>query len=260
MIWNQRLFDRHLTTRRFGREVEWLAEVDSTNRWLADHVDRFTMSGGVVVTDHQTKGRGRYDRMWHDKAGACLLFSLFIRQSTTDENSLGSLLPAIALADVLTARAERMTTVRVKWPNDVLLNGRKVAGILGQNLPQGQQILSIVGVGLNVSLREEDFPDDIKDSATSLFREMGTSVPREVILAEMLGVWEQLLDECAMGNIRRILDRWESYGPERGSRIVRRTDQTTLEGRYAGLGERGQLLLKCENGMIHEVFSGDIEP
>ena len=260
MSWNHKLYERHLQTRRFGRECMWFDEMDSTNLWMNDHLEEFAMSGGVVVCDHQLRGRGRFQRSWYDRSGACLLFSVILRHSIEALHSgLMSLLPPIAIAECLTLRAVGRVRVSLKWPNDVLLNGRKVAGILGQNFSSERRSGSIVGVGLNLDLTEADFPPDIRDKATSLRREDMAAVPREVLLAEILLRWESLFDEYLDGNTRDICERWEQFGPERGSRIVWSNGQESEEGYFAGLGDRGQMRVHLMSEKIIEVFSGDVQ-
>jgi BirA family biotin operon repressor/biotin-[acetyl-CoA-carboxylase] ligase len=134
MSWDNRLFQRHLETRRFGRELTYLEEVDSTNQWLLDQHEHFSLNGCVVVAGHQTAGRGRQGRAWYDKPHASLLFSVLLRYPATNVAS-GFMphLPAIALAGVLANRVGGTHEILLKWPNDVLLNRRKLAGVLGQS-------------------------------------------------------------------------------------------------------------------------------
>lgn len=260
MSWNQKLFDRHLQTRRFGRECVWFDELDSTNRWLSENLNAFTMSGGVVVCDHQLRGRGRFQRTWFDRPGSCLLFSVILRYPVVLHSAgMASLLPAIAIAECLVIRTGSKTHVSLKWPNDVLLNGRKAAGILGVNMSAERGTSSVVGVGFNLDLTEEDFPADIRETATSLKREAIAAAPREVLLAEILMKWEALFDEASAGNPRELCERWERFGPERGSRMVRSTGREKVEGYFAGLGDQGQMLLQTSDHGIIEIFSGDID-
>jgi len=260
MSWNQKLFDRHLQTRRFGRECVWFDELDSTNRWLGDHYDAFTMSGGVVVCDHQLRGRGRFQRSWFDRPSACLLFSVVLRYpDATSASGLISLLPAIALAECLTIHAGSKVHVSLKWPNDVMLNNRKTAGVLGVNILASRWTASIVGVGLNLDLTEEDFPENLREKATSLRREGMSAVAREVFLAEILTKWETLFDELLFGNAREICERWERFGPERGSRVIHNGSHESTEGYFAGLGDHGQMILQTSEKGNVEIFSGDID-
>ena len=260
MSWDTKFFERHLTTRRFGREFVWFEELDSTNRWMAENHARFTMSGGVVAADHQSAGRGRYQRVWHDAPGTALLFSVMLRHPVEGENSgLLNLLPAVALADVLSGPLGFGRRVRVKWPNDVLLNGRKVAGILGQRAGAGEDGISVFGVGVNVSTDPSDFPQELNGRATSILAEMSDAPPREILLAAVLHRWEEMLDEYLEQRFEVIRGNWERHGPARGVALIRREGESVFSGRFAGLGAGGQLRLADETGVIHEFSSGDTD-
>jgi BirA family transcriptional regulator, biotin operon repressor / biotin---[acetyl-CoA-carboxylase] ligase len=259
MSWDAKLLHRHLTTRRFGREAIWLDEVDSTNRWIAEHVNDFTISGGVVIADHQTAGRGRYDRRWSDAAGKSLLFSLLIRHDVRNGASQWlSMLPGIAVAETLTRRIGSVCKIGLKWPNDVLLNGLKVSGVLGQTVWQETRCWVILGVGLNVDGERDDFPPEIRAAATSVWNESGERIPREILLAEILNEWELLLDRFYEENFVMIRERWELHSPARGTRIQRREMAEVVSGAFEGLGESGELLLRDDRGTLHRLLTGDL--
>jgi BirA family transcriptional regulator, biotin operon repressor / biotin---[acetyl-CoA-carboxylase] ligase len=259
MSWDDKLFQRHLSTRRFGREYVWLDETDSTNRYLSERHEDFTMTGAVVVAGHQTKGRGRFDRTWHDAPGASLLFSILLRHPHLPEaHSFLTLTPAIALAQVLEARYGQSVGIALKWPNDVLMNGRKVAGILGQTSAQGERAVSIVGMGVNTNFRADALPEDLRSQATSILQESGQTLPREVLLAEILGRWEPLFDHILEGRTGVLREKWEAFGPSCGDPIHRTENDTVLHGTFESLGERGQLIIRDMQGNLHEIFSGDI--
>lgn len=260
MTWDSKLFQRHLTTRRFGREFVWFEEIDSTNCWMAENHARFTMSGAVVAANHQTAGRGRYQREWHDAPGTALLFSMLLRHPVQGENAgLVNLLPAVALADVLSGTPGLGQRVRVKWPNDVLLNGRKVAGILGQRVGTEDNGPSVFGVGVNISADPADFPQELRNRVTSILAEASDAPRREILLAAILHRWEELFDDYVEGRFEIIRGNWERHGPARGTALIRREGELVFAGRFAGLGAGGQLRLADEADVIHEFLSGDTD-
>jgi BirA family transcriptional regulator, biotin operon repressor / biotin---[acetyl-CoA-carboxylase] ligase len=261
MSWNFRLFQRFLNTRRFGREIVHFEEVESTSAWLAHNSAQFTMTGGVVVADHQTQGRGRYERVWHDVPETALLFSLLMRYPATQDGAgFITLIPALALADSLSALPGNRPRIALKWPNDVRVNEHKVAGILGHSSLQGEKLNAIVGVGVNVTLRRNELPEAVGHTATSIVEEFGEAPAREILLAEMLNRWEPLYDEFLAGNLEMLRTRWEAFGPVRGTELTRAESGDILTGAYEGLGPRGELLLRTEDGTLHNLFSGDILP
>jgi BirA family biotin operon repressor/biotin-[acetyl-CoA-carboxylase] ligase len=259
MSWDAKLFHRHLTTRRFGRECVWLDEVDSTNRWLADNEAQFTMSGATVVAGHQSAGRGRRDRTWYDKPGASLLFTVLLRHPA-DSALFGylGLMPAIALAQCLAERFAPNHFVSLKWPNDVLIRGKKVAGVLGQSSLQGTQGRSFVGVGINVAQHADDFGDEFRQRSTSLLLEDDTEVAHEPLLADILNRWEPLFDDLLEKRFDELKAKWYAFGHPIGSTLTREEAGQTISGTFEGLGEHGQLLLRDEQGMLHELFTGDL--
>jgi BirA family transcriptional regulator, biotin operon repressor / biotin---[acetyl-CoA-carboxylase] ligase len=259
MSWDSQLLQRHLMTRRFGREAIWFDEVDSTNRWLAEHANDFTMSGGVVVADHQTAGRGRYDRTWSDVHGENLLFSILIRYDVRNGTfQLLNLLPGIAVAEILTKRIGSAGKISLKWPNDVLLNARKVCGILGQTVWQDTRCWVIFGVGLNVNCERGGLPGDVRETATSIWSETGERIPREILLAEILNEWESWLDSFHEKRGKEIRERWERFGPPRGTRLQRREAEEVVEGIFEGLGDGGELLLRDDSGKLRKLLTGDV--
>ena len=260
MSWDQKLFHWHLKTRRFGREIRFFDEIDSTNLWLAEHQAEFTFSGGVAVADHQTAGRGRQQRLWHDQPGQSLLFSLLLRRKKAESaDGWLALLPGIALAEVLHERFRDRSEVILKWPNDVLLNGRKVAGVLGQSSSIGSTLVTVLGMGVNVTTPRAELPAEFQAHATSLLAETGESIAHEILLAEILNHLELLYDEFLDGKTSVLCAHWLQYGPLIDAPIRRQEGDQVIEGTFAGLGEQGQLLLRRKDGTLTELFSGDIE-
>ncbi|MBK6767197.1 MAG: biotin--[acetyl-CoA-carboxylase] ligase [bacterium] len=145
MSWDEKQLHWHLTTRRFGRQCRYFAEIDSTNHWLLANSAEFTLSGAVVVAGHQSRGRGRYDRKWEDESGQALLCSLLLQMSRLPKASGWiPMLPAISLARAI-RRHDRSAIVALKWPNDVLIENCKVAGVLAETVTGGHSHDVVVG-------------------------------------------------------------------------------------------------------------------
>lgn len=259
MSWDHKLFHRHLKTRRFGREIVHFAELDSTNRWLLQNQGQFATTGGVVVADHQTAGRGRQDRAWFDVLGKSLLFSVLLKHSSADPNVLLlGFIPALALGELLREKFADQHHVELKWPNDVLLNGKKISGVLGQTGVGGTTWPIVLGMGVNVAGKREEFPPELQQGAGSITTETGTSFAREVVLADLLNRMEPMHDDILEGETDSLRERWLALGPALGTRLTRRETNAVISGNFAGLGNRGQLLLRRDHGAIEEFVSGDI--
>ncbi|MCB9366568.1 MAG: biotin--[acetyl-CoA-carboxylase] ligase [Calditrichaeota bacterium] len=257
MSWNGKQFYWHLTTRRFGREFRFLEETDSTNRWLRDNISEFHLSGSVVVAGHQTSGRGRYSRVWDDRANQALLCSVLLKLKGLPERpGLLSMLPAIALARVVVGH-DSTAAVRLKWPNDVLIGGKKVAGVLAEATKHGDDHVIIVGVGVNVN----GVPETAGQKSTvpgSLLQETSWKADRESVLAALLNEWEELFDMYLEGEYEALRMAWEEHGPDRGAVLVRSEGNERIEGEYCGIGSNGQLLLRDASGVLRETYSGDV--
>ena len=259
MNWDEALFHRHLTTRRFGRQFRYFTEIDSTNRWLNKHWNEFTLNGAVAVTEHQTSGRGRFSRQWNDVPGKSLLFSLLI--TSAEESSRAGfhqMLPAIAMAEVLNKQLGDDHTVRLKWPNDVLLNNRKLAGILAERFTAEGKTITIVGVGINVNSSLQELPEPARAIGTSVFSETGELTQREQLLANIINEWEPLYDALREGESESIRSAWRKHGPAINTPLTRKERGEEISGMFAGIGSEGQLLLRDSKGVIHEFFTGDI--
>jgi BirA family biotin operon repressor/biotin-[acetyl-CoA-carboxylase] ligase len=259
MSWDSKLFQRFLTTRRFGRQVRYFPEIDSTNSWLAENWSEFTLSGAVVIAEHQTSGRGRFKRQWDDAPNKSLLFSLlFLSFGEPRDTGFDQMLPAISLARALHKQLSSEHEVRLKWPNDVMLNDRKLAGILAERFIMGERVITIVGMGINVNTYLRELSEPARLSGTSLLAETGVEWEREKLLAEILNEWEPLYDALRADNTDAIRSAWSEYGPSQGTPIVRSEQNSTLSGTFEGIGDCGQLMLRDAEGKIHELYSGDI--
>jgi BirA family biotin operon repressor/biotin-[acetyl-CoA-carboxylase] ligase len=225
-----------------------LHAVDSTQRAAFELAENGAPDRTVVVADTQTAGRGRYGRGWHDEPGESLLTSIVVRPRLAVRD-----LPKLSLASAV-AVAEAIVTVtglsvRLKWPNDVLVNGRKLAGILLESRIVAEPIV-VVGIGINLGQRT--FPAALALTATSVHLEGGPAIEREALLEAVLGafdVWRERLEAGGFGLVRtRWLELAETIG------------RSVTVGEHAGvaidLDGEGALVLRHAHGM-HHVVAGE---
>lgn len=191
-----------LATRSFGRRIELFERIDSTNREAFDLAQADAEHGSVVVAEGQTEGRGRLGRTWYSPPGVNLNCSIIIRASVTPDRLAEwlSWLPlAAALAAAEAVEQVGRVSVAVKWPNDLLIAERKVGGILCESGTAARSgPFQIVGVGINGNGSRNDFPDEIRESATTILQETGRLVDRNRLLSQLLLELEQCLDELAI--------------------------------------------------------------
>jgi len=249
-----------LRTRRFGRESLFFEEVDSTNRWLLENEELFHLSGATVVADHQTAGRGRHGRQWHDTPGKSLLFSVLIRPEAKGAPlELLSLMAGTAVAQTI-GRIDRhfFEKLKVKWPNDVLIDDHKVAGILIESISAGTKFCAAIGIGVNLRQNDDELPKATRWPASSLQLLSSISISREGLLAEILAELETAYDLFQEGRTAELIESWSSLSLPLGTELAVESGDRVSKGTYSGIGTEGQLLLKGSDGIIHGIHSGEI--
>ena len=244
-----------LRTERFGHAMRVFDVCGSTNAEAAAWARDDAPEGAVVVSEHQTAGRGRLGRTWTDTSGQGLLFSVVLRPKLQPAQfGLLTLAGGLAVADAVwewTAPVEP----RIKWPNDVLLHGRKCCGmLLESDLAAGFVIL---GIGLNVN--QDAFPDEIAERATSLRLETGQFVSRELLLAHVLyrlEYWVGHLYSGAHETVRQAFaERMVGLGESATVQLAGSGDR--LQGRIEGVDAAGALLLR-DDDVLHALHAGDV--
>jgi len=251
-------FGAALTTRRFGHFLVARAEVESTNDVAWELLGSGEApDGAVVVADVQTRGRGRAGHAWHTAPGKGLALSIVLQQGC-DRRQFGvlPLLTGLALArglERLGAHAE------LKWPNDLLLDGRKVSGILveSRRTLEGTDA-AVIGVGVNVAQAADDFPPELRATATSLAL-AGVHTTRENVAAAFLTALEPLWAEFQEGGRRVALDAWKARASFWGRRLRVRGATGDVEGVARDLDADGALILEREDGERVTVHAGDVE-
>lgn len=246
-----------LDTEVFARkEIIHYKETDSTNARARELADQGAPEGTLVVAESQTQGRGRQGRAWFSPSGAGIYASLIVRPSMpSNEATRITFLTAVAAAETLL----HLTTldVKIKWPNDILANGKKVAGILTEiSTEQGVVDYAVVGLGMNVNT--PGFPDDIRMRATSVLIETGERFSRPEILREYLTREEAYFRRLRTSGFGPILERWKELADTIGRQIrVEMMDKTYI-GCVDNIDPEGILILKDREGVSHRILSGDV--
>ena len=233
---------------RFGRPFRYRDEIGSTNTEAMEWAAAGAPEGALVVADHQTEGRGRWGRGWISAPGSLLQLSLILKPDMPAER-VGLLTTAIgvACADVIETLAGIPTGI--KWPNDVVVRGRKLAGILVESRLQGPRLATaIAGIGINVGWTREEVPGEIAERATSIAIESGGPVARAGLLGAILASFESVY-ELARDPERsgRVIDRATDRSVILGRAVtVAFADGTTAEGTARRLLDDGALELEVE--------------
>ncbi len=254
----------HLSTRVIGTTLLLHDEVDSTNRVLADLAHQGVPDGTVVVAESQTAGRGRLGRTWLSPRGLNLYVSILLARMLPTETV--TWMPMLAAVAVLRAiRALTTLDARLKWPNDVLVVrdglGRKVAGILVDAIGTGPTSgrAMVVGIGINVNMPIEAFPEELRSTATSLSIATGSPVDRGRLLATLLGELERLYDHVCAHGPGSVAAAYQAACDTIGKPVrVELVGSEQIEGTAEGLASDGALRLRAKNGKVLEIRAGNV--
>lgn len=248
-----------LKTNFIGKNIHYEETVDSTQKIAHQLASEGVPEGTVILAEEQLSGRGRMDRKWHSPKYTGIWMSLILRPNIllTKAPQL-TLLTAVSVVQAI----EELTslTPEIKWPNDILINGKKVTGILTELQAEADRIHSIiVGIGINVNQRLDDFPEELHDKASSLMIETGEPVPRAELIRAIFTRFEKLYQLYLKEGFYPIKLLWESYAVSIGKPIKARTLMNTIEGKALGITDDGVLKVEDDMGVIHHVYSADIE-
>jgi BirA family biotin operon repressor/biotin-[acetyl-CoA-carboxylase] ligase len=256
---------RELTTRVVGWSVIYRHEVGSTNDELKQLAEAGAPEGILLVADHQIAGRGRFHRRWVAPPGSSLLLSLLFRPALPpDRVSQLTMLCSLAVVDAIArcrphAANGRDTgwLARLKWPNDVLLNGRKVAGLLTELSFQGSEVdYVVVGMGINVNLDPSELPSDLLAPATSLLAEAGQRLDRLALLVDLLEGIDQRYAALRAGH--RFTSEWARQLVTLGRRVSVSERETMWEGVAEAVDDDGALRVRLPDGTVRCVRAGDV--
>lgn len=245
--------EERLSTAYLGRNVRYLPRVASTQDIARAEAEGGVPEGTAVLAEEQTSGRGRLGRPWLSPAGKNIYVTLILRPPAWRLRSLSIVAP-LAVAEALEGAAGLAS--RVKWPNDVLVGGRKIAGILIETELAGEGVnYALVGVGLNVNLDVAAAPE-IAEIATSVRRELSREVSREELLAALLNAFERRYEEAAASDAAFLA--WRSRLDTLGRRVRATLGERVEEGVAEDVDAEGSLLLRRDDGSLATVEAGDV--
>jgi len=241
----------NLGTHFIGQRVICYPSLTSTMAAAKQETQLGAVEGTVIIADEQTAGRGRIKRVWLSPKGSIAL-SIILYPSVVN---LPSLIMLASLAVVHSIEAVTGLRSQVKWPNDVLVNDRKVCGILIESSLRGNIVdYAIIGIGVNVNLRLSDFPE-IQSTATSLSAELGRDVSRLRVIRRLLVEVERLYLALQAGE--SIYEEWRDSLVTLGRRVKVKSGKTVYEGIAESVARDGSLLLRHSNGNLSKIVAGD---
>lgn len=258
----QEVFNRHelesrMDTRWAGHPVVCYEVLESTNLQAKLDAENGAAQGTLVVADMQTAGRGRRGRAWSSPPGTNVYFTLILKpQLAPDKVSM--LTPVMGLAAAEGIRRTCGLEPMIKWPNDIVLNGKKVCGILAEmSIERDFVHYVVIGVGVNVSLQE--FPAEVADTATSLQKECGRSVSRAELVANIMRAFEEYYESfLSSGDLSGLQARYSSLLVNNGREVRVLDPKGEYQGTAKGINELGELLVEREDGSVTAVYAGEV--
>ncbi len=245
-----------LNTRIIGREIIYYPETTSTNDVAIELAEKGAEEGTVVLADNQTMGRGRRGRKWLAPPKTCILASMILRPSLPLKYI--NIITPVAVTSV--AKAINSITkldAYIKWPNDVIINKRKVCGILTETR-MGRIRFVVVGIGINVNIAKDSIPDEISDIATSLSIESGYNISRIHILGEILRNFERRYLEINEKTYGEFFDEWKSLSATIGRKVQIESENVIKQGTALDIDEVGALIVRLDEGEILRIANDDL--
>ena len=267
-----------LRTDYMARSLYYYDKTDSTNLRIRQLAEEGAPEGTLAVADMQTAGRGRRGRGWISPSGMNIYMSLLLKPAIpASDASMITLIAAMAvagavrdipeastggMADTLTGVSGSPEDIKIKWPNDIVVGGRKACGILTEMDLDGETIRNvIVGIGINVNQdSREEFPEEIRETASSLRIELGTGkIDRSALIARIMELFEKEYDEfIKCGDLSFMKERYDDMLAGLGGQVRVLDPKGEYTGISRGMDERGQLLVETDDGVIRPVYAGEV--
>ena len=248
-----------LSTEVIGKKIFFYSSIDSTNIKAFELARMGEPEGTAVIADSQSSGKGRIGRRWESPPGVNVYTSVILRPDVEPQNAQNlTFLSAVAVAEAVEAVCLRKPTV--KWPNDILIDSRKVAGILMEMDSEADRVhFVIAGIGVNVNMKERMLPVPIRTIASSLAEKAGIDIDRTGFVRALYSSIEKWYRIYSSDGFGPVLNAWKGYFDAEGKPIKVTSFNSTVFGICAGVDESGALLVRSPSGAIIRIISGDAE-
>jgi len=245
-------------TKIIGRDIRVFERTTSTNDVIEKLARDDVEEGVVVFAESQTKGRGRLSRKWISPERKGLWFSVLLRPDLRPQETTQL---TVVAATALWRAIHEQTGLHpeVKWPNDILVGGRKTAGILTELTAELDRVRHVIlGIGVDVNVGPGDFPSELRKLATSLKIESGKPVSRAELATAILQELDRDYARMVSGDFASVADEWEEYCTTIGRQVAIQIGDRQIRGRAESLGDDGALLLRTEHGHLERIIGGDV--
>ena len=245
-------------TKIIGRDIQVFEQTTSTNDVMEKLARDGVKEGVVVFAESQTKGRGRLGRKWISPARKGLWFSVLLRPDLRPQEATQL---TVASATALRRAIQAGTGLKpeIKWPNDILIGGKKVAGILTELSAEVDRVRHIIlGIGVDVNLDADEFPAELRKIATSLKIEAGETISRAELAVEILRELDLDYARICGGKFPAVADEWEAGCATIGKNVTVHIGDRKIRGRAESLDDDGALLVRTEHGHLERIIGGDV--
>ncbi len=245
---------------RLGKRIHYFSEIDSTNLFAFRRAQQGGEEGETVIAESQTQGKGRMGRSWFSPPCLNLYLSVILRPKLAPVHAPQiTLMSAVALAE--TIQSFLASPPSIKWPNDIMVHGKKLAGILTESSCEpGRLHFVVVGIGVNLNLPSELLPESIRDRATSLLILTERPVDRTAFAWQLIQDLDRCYGELEGRGFPWIARRWESFFELRGKRVKVEMADQSLSGTARGIDGDGALILERDGGALQRIVAGDVIP
>ena len=245
------LIQTNLETSFIGRNIEYYSFTDSTNDDAFELISNDeAVNGMLIITDYQRKGRGRRNNTWISSPGNNLTFSLILKEKDRQKLELFSILSGIAIVKGIKKFTDMQCSL--KWPNDIILNNKKIGGTLIETKNKNTDIYSVIGIGININ--QEELPEELQFTASSLRIENSNPVQREPLLAFILNEFEKIYKS----NTDKWITTWREYCNHLNKKIIFHKNDTLLEGYFKDIDNNGNAIINIDSKEIL-ISSGVLE-
>ncbi|MFW6022532.1 MAG: biotin--[acetyl-CoA-carboxylase] ligase [Halanaerobiaceae bacterium] len=257
-----------LENKEIGNEIIVFDSIDSTNNKAKELARDKCKSGTVIVAEEQVAGRGRLGRKWHSPVGSGLWFSIVVRPDILPIKSpFLTISASLAVLDAVRCIVNEVcgkinnknikNKIKIKWPNDILFEEKKIAGILSEMSADMEQIkYGIIGIGINVN--QDFFSEDIKDTATSLKKICYKKIDRIKLLKYVLNYFEGYYEKLIKGKENELLEKWKSNLNVIGEEVIIYSNKKTFYGKVIDISTQGELILQDKKNILHKFWAGDV--
>lgn len=236
------LIQTNLRTITYGREIEYYQRINSTNLEAWDLINNNNPKHGtIVITDNQFNGKGRNGNSWFMGPSKGLAMSVIILEELSiNEAELIPIATGVAAAKALENRG---AVPQLKWPNDILISGKKCGGILCESKVSNKMVQSmVIGIGININENKNDFPENLINSSTSLSIETGHSNQRELVCAIVTTFLEQLMNDLTSS-----IQLWENYCSHLNNKVTFQYNESVQTGIFKGINNKGHAVIDIDN-------------